>query len=144
MADERLAREAEFRAQTRVRDTFAHFNRELKEIDPGLELVWAGPNVTAAGLTPGRWHVIRAVAGSPPGIIVHETDEGEYRDPDSGLFERLKEGDMWNDRTRREDRIRREKLEAKRVREREHERQERVDEITERFRQKQRTQVLVK
>lgn len=143
--DLRAERAALLRAQVdRYRETFRHFNQKLKEIDPNLELVRASEDATAPGLKPGYWCVVRHVPGGQPLVIVHQGPNGEYREPDSGLFEELRRGDMWNDRARKD----REKAErkARQAREREEEREvaDRVDEMTERLRSLKGTQIRVK
>jgi hypothetical protein len=74
-----------------------YWNRELKRIDPYLELVKANDNASMPGLKPGYFHVLRHNPGAPPSVIVHEGPNGEFREPDSGLFEELKRKDMWRD-----------------------------------------------
>lgn len=104
------------------------WNRDLKEIDPYLELVKAKPQVTAQGLRPGFWHVIRRNPGAPTcRVLVVETPEGEYKEPDSSLFDELRKNDMWDDRTVRARERRSRLFEEAEVRREERERQERVD-----------------
>lgn len=127
-----------------LHQTLDDWNRKLKSIDADLQLVKAHDHATAPGLKPGYWHVIRTASGVPPTVIVHEGPNGEYRDPDSGLLENLKRGDMWNDSNRRE-RERRIKL-AKDAEDRQkiNERQQIQDELRERVKAIQSPGVLIK
>jgi hypothetical protein len=108
------------------------WNRRLREIDPNLQLVKASESANHPALKPGYYHVIRHNPGGSPGIIVHEGPNGEFRDPDSGLFRELQEGDLWNDRVRQAKEKRRKTLQKAEERAAEQEREERVQEFIER------------
>lgn len=75
------------------------FNRELRAIDPALKLVWAPDplpvDAVGSGARPGRWHVMRHNPGTVPSFLCIE-DNGEYVDPDSRVFDRLRRMDWWN------------------------------------------------
>jgi hypothetical protein len=80
----------------------AYWNERLKRIDPALQLVRASSNATMPGLRPGYYHVVRDNGASPPTIIVHEGEDGEWLEPNSFMLERLEKGDVWNTRAVRE------------------------------------------
>lgn len=98
----------------------AEFTRELKRIDPGLELVWWPPTAEAPGFIPGRYHVVWHHPGNGLGSVEPLVDQaGGYREPDSSLFDLVRSSDMWNDRVARDKkRIREQALKAKEKRER--------------------------
>lgn len=72
-------------------------NRELRELDPYLELVWIGPRASLKipGIVPGRWHVRR----SPPGLLDSYWPvmgpNKEYAEPTMKLIEDMKSADLW-------------------------------------------------
>jgi hypothetical protein len=109
------------------------WNRELKQIDPYLELVRAREGAAAPGLKPGYYHVLRHNPDAPPTLIVVEGPNGEFREPDSGLFDMLREADLWSDAAADERRRRGEALERARDRQRAREREERKEEFLMRF-----------
>lgn len=120
----------------------AEFTRELKRIDPGLELVWWPLTADAPGFVPGRYHVVWHHPGDGLGSVEPVTDEvGGYREPDSSLFDLVRRSDMWNDQLKRDrDRVRQAALRAKEKREAE-EREEINQEVAERWAAATRTQV---
>lgn len=132
MMEERRAHTAEALRQLELRNELRDWNRQLKEIDSRLELVKAREDTTFPGLKPGYYHVVRHNEGAAPSFIVHEGPNGEFREPDSGLFERLRRGDMWNDRAMRDASERDRKLQAAAERQRAREREERVEELMDR------------
>jgi hypothetical protein len=82
--------------------TAKEFTRQLREIDPFLELVYVGkpPRWDDAVDPPpdivfNRWHVRRNNPDAPDTYRAHTGPRGEFREPDSGIFETLAEGDMW-------------------------------------------------
>ncbi len=109
------------------------FDRQLKDVDPALELVRAKEVVTEPGMTPGFWHVKR---NNGPGVIdsyVPITNpDGSFAEPSSGWLERFRADDAWTNggwdaMVKRWDRRQRD-LDAQKERER----QDRVQEIAER------------
>lgn len=143
--DVQQQRAALLRSQVdRYRETFEHWNKKLKEIDPYLELVRASEDAFAPELKPGYWHVIRHVPGSPPSVVIHQTPEGEYLEPNSYLLDRLAQGDMWNDRARKDQEKKMKAARKAAEREEEREAAERVDELTERLRSLKGSQIRVK
>lgn len=93
------------------------FNRELRAIDPQLKLVWAPDplpvDAVGAGVRPGRWHVMRHNPGTVPSFMAIENN-GEYVDPDSRVFEKLRSLDWWNAEVNRDrKRVQRELDEAR-------------------------------
>jgi hypothetical protein len=133
------AHEIELAHRTGVCD---EFTRELKLIDPGLELVWWPAHASAPGFVPGRYHIVWQHPGDGLGSVEPFTDElGGYREPDSGLFELVRKSDMWNDRHKRDrDRVRQAARDAQARRERD-EREEIAQEAEERWLAATRAQV---
>jgi hypothetical protein len=73
--------------------------KELKELDENLSLVWVGGRAPEfPGISPGRWHVRRANPGAPNTFMPIEGPNGEYLEPSFRIVEELKANDLWNDR----------------------------------------------
>lgn len=123
--------------------TMDGFNRDLKQIDPYLELIWAPGNANAVGLTPNRYHILRHVPGGPPSLWPIETDDGGYREPDSGVFEMLRRNDMWSSEASYDRKKRKEALQAAEDRHKVLEREALAEEVEERWKAATRTQVLM-
>ena len=122
------------RMADRLRSVIDEFNRDLKKIDPDLELVFFPPGVEGlVDVIPGRYHVIRKIPLAPPTIIPVVGPNGEFVEPDSGLFDYLRRIDLWNGRAKHD--RERAMVEAERAaeRRREREREERLEEIRERW-----------
>jgi hypothetical protein len=135
MLEQRQRYAAGLLQQRELHSEIAEWNRTLKEIDPHLEIVKAPDNAHHSALKPGYWHIIRHGEGEmPPAVLVHEGPEGEYRDPDSSLLERLRKGDMWSSRSMKAETERERKAQRAAERAREREREERVEELYERAR----------
>ena len=114
-------------------DEVKHWNRELKQVDEKLELVWAPEGVEHPALVPGRFHIIEHRGlPTPPNVIPLVGENDEYREPGSWMFEMLRRGDHWSERSMR---IREEKMkaaEAARERAIQREKEERATELDER------------
>jgi hypothetical protein len=119
------------------------WNRELRQIDPYLELVFAPENATAPGLRPGRYHVLRHNPGAPLSLIPIETPEGEFKEPDSSLLDELRRADLWRDEAVRDRKKRQEALERSERRRKAREFEERQEEIEYRIKVKESPGVLV-
>jgi hypothetical protein len=135
----------EFRAELEARLVRAHlrkvesilneFNYELRRIDPKLELVRIDGAADTQGLPvrPGYYHVVRWNDGAPPSVMIVEGERGEFVEPTSRLFERLAQSDLWDPGNmrllRQRERLAEEAAEKRKVRERE----ERQQEILERW-----------
>lgn len=119
----------------RMHSVISSFTADLKKMDPDMELIFAPPNAEADGLVPGRFHVMRRDRfGGPPLLIPIQGPNGEFVEPDSGLFEYLRKCDLWNGRARADrDRAKDEAVRAA-ERRREREREERHEELRERWR----------
>lgn len=111
--------------------TVKHYTTELKKIDPDLELVKASNTANVAGLRPGYFHVLRK--GMPCTLLVLEGPNGEFREPDSTLFDFVHQQDLWNDRAQGINKERQRKLHEARERQTDRERQARVEEANERI-----------
>lgn len=128
-----------------VKGTLDRYNEELRRIDPRLELVRAKDQVEEGSpMKAGYYHILLHAPGHPTTILPCEYDNGEYREPGSWIFPYLEEQDMWNDRARRASRNRSERVRQAAERQRELEREERVENYNERWHAANRTQILVK
>lgn len=109
-----------------------YYNRELQKIDRYTEVFKALPNANYPGVKPGYWHILRRPPVGQPTFIVHETPDGGYRDLDAGIFQALRDGDMWNaERQRDRDKMIRAAQRAE-ERQSEREREARIDEVLDR------------
>lgn len=124
--------------------TAKRFTRELQRIDPYLELVWVGkpPGWDDAvepppGIAFERWHVRRKNPDAPDTYLPHVGARGEYREPDSGVFTMLAEGDMWSAGWNERQRKREARQQAEKARSKERERMEIRAEMRERFKAKE-------
>jgi len=85
-----------------TKSTLAHaeaLERELKELDDGLSIVWIGSRAPEfPGVSPGRFHVRRQNPGAPNTFMPIEGPDGEYLEPSFRIVEELKRNDLWNDR----------------------------------------------
>lgn len=84
-------------------ETVKRFNKELKGIDPYLELVfvsmprdWPAGEEPPPGVVFDRWHVLRRNPGAPPTFIALTREDGGYVEPTSRVFDRLRQADLWN------------------------------------------------
>lgn len=74
------------------------FNTELARIDERLRLIFCGENFPALpGVVPGRWHVVRLAdrPGDVPSFKAIVGPDGGFMEPHSGIFEQLREMDLW-------------------------------------------------
>jgi hypothetical protein len=79
------------------------FNPELKHIDEHLELVWwPAHNPPSPGFIAGRYHLVRHNPNASGSVEPLIGPNGEFREPDSSLFEWLRASDMWNAQANRE------------------------------------------
>ena len=109
------------------------FNHELKKIDPYVEVFKAPENASHPGVRGGFWHILRRPPAGLPTFIVHETPDGQFRDLDSGIFQTLRDGDMWSAERQRDRAKFMRQAEQARERAEEQERAERVEELTDRM-----------
>lgn len=126
----------------RVNSTINEFNQELRRIDEHLQLVRAREKCSPEStLKPGYWHVIRDNPGAPPSVMIIEGPNGEYVEPTSQVFERLREGDLWS--AENMDRLKKLKDRAENAayRKRMSERSDRQEELKDRWNAAQRTSV---
>lgn len=119
------------------------FNRELRRIDRLLEMVFIPPGADTTGTQcrPGFYHVIRRNENAPITVMVVHGEHGEFVEPTSRIFDRLRQGDLWNESSvRARENAERRAAEAA-DRERAREREARQDELVERVKAATRTQV---
>lgn len=117
----------------RFKDKMDEFNRELYKLDPRLELIFVPPNADLVGAIPGRYHVLRTAPDAPPTLIPVTGPNGEFCEPDSGIFTWLAENDMWNDRAKHDRERMRRRAEESARRQKEREREEMREELVERW-----------
>jgi hypothetical protein len=60
------------------------FDRQLKDIDPRLELVRAREHAHAPGMEPGFWHVKRTNEQTLDSYVPIKGPDGEFVEPNSG------------------------------------------------------------
>lgn len=141
--EETAVHAAEVEMMVTLRDELDSYNKELKQIDPDLELVWAPETVTAPGLSPGRFHVLRRnPPPAPPLLLPLETEDGGFKEPGSWMYDWLRRQDLWNDAAQADRRKAEQELERQRDKRRAEEREEVAWEIDERLRVANRPSVL--
>src|SRR3954465_12073717 len=135
LLEERRQFAAELAQMMYVKGVMDEFNKELREIDPYLELVQAKEKVLAGNpLKPGYWHIVRHNPGAPPTVMTIEGENGEYIEPSAEIFRKLKEdNDMWNPATAHRRRKREAQLEEAKERRKVREREDRQQELSERW-----------
>lgn len=126
-----------------TRSELEHFNRELKRIDPYIQLVRADPQSAHPQLRPGYYHIIQTPPGVPPTVEVWEGPNGEFREPGSDLFEYLRHTDGDSNRSRREREKRQRELKRAREREKERETEDRREELFQRLKSKSTVRIAV-
>lgn len=132
--EETAAHAAEVEMMVALRDELDSYNKELKQIDPDLELVWAPENVTAPGLSPGRFHVLRRnPPPAPPLLIPLEHEDGSFREPGSWMYDMLRKADLWNDRAQADRKRVQEEITRQRAKRKQEEREETAWEIDSRL-----------
>jgi hypothetical protein len=142
---------AELRAETeahrneilnakRLHSILEHWNRELKTIDPYLEMAWF-EDCHVLGVIPWRFHILRHNPGAPPSLIPIEGPDGGYVEPASQVYDILRAQDLWNAEANHDRKKRQQRLEDAKERQKAREELERLDEIRERLAAATRTQV---
>ena len=99
------------------------------------------PNASAAGLTPGRYHLMRHNPGAPPSLMVIEDEQGRFMEPGSRLLDEVRSRDLWSDgavEARRQARL---EAERRAVAAKERENEERRADLQERWDAVSRAQV---
>ena len=133
---------AEMVAMTALRDELEEWTRDLKQLDERLEMVWAPETVTAPGLEPGRFHILRH--NDPPtpvtplplvrGCLTGNPDDDSFIEPGSWVFDWLQKADLQNNRVQAERQRFKEEAERQRQKRRQAEREETAWEIDSRLR----------
>ena len=109
------------------------WNRVLYQIDPDLRLVKATEHAHFPGLTAGLYHVLRRNPLGAPTLLAVSGPNGEFKEPDSSLLDALRKQDLWNDRVSRDRSRALEELDRQKARRMQFEKEERQDEIAERW-----------
>lgn len=91
-------------------------DKELKQLDPYLELVLASPRATDPALIPGAWHVVRHNPIGMDSYLPITDDDGFPIEPHFGVLDWLRERDLQDSRVL--DAITLERAEASRERQR--------------------------
>lgn len=124
---QQINREIEQQVDAQIEEA-AHWNKELKRIDPGLSLVLSKEGAADTELQAGYWAIRKRVPGSVDAYIVLQGPEGQYREPGAWMLEMLQGADMWDDRVKQDrKRIQRHVAEAK-ARARQTEKEQQLDE----------------
>jgi hypothetical protein len=131
--EQRRVDEARLLQNVEQTERFRFWNRELKQIDPYVEIIKAPENATYPGLKPGYYHILRRPPAGIPTLIAHEGPNGEFRDLDSGVFKTLRDGDMWNAERERDRKKRIREAEKAQERAEEREREDRIEEVMDRY-----------
>lgn len=130
---------AELIAEAR-RDAILQFwTKELKQLDPYLELVQAKEDATY--MRPGFYHILRHNPGAPPTFMCVEGPNGEFMEPNSGIFDLLRRRDMWSAEASHDRKRMMQAAEAAEARRKEREREARMEELEERWKAATRAQV---
>jgi hypothetical protein len=124
---------AEIRSLAQHRAVVDEFNPDLKKVDHRLELVWFDEDAVAPGVIPARYHLLRTEAGVPTNVIPLCDEHGGFIEPNSGLFEWLQKSDMWNASARRDQERARDEARKVMERRKEREREDRVEELKDRY-----------
>ena len=133
---------AEVEAMVALRDELEGWTRELKRLDERLEMVWAPESVTAPGLEPGRFHVLRR--NDPPtpvtplplvrGCLNGNSDDMAFIEPGSWVYDWLQKVDLQNPRVAADRKRFQEEAQRARDKRVQEEREETIWEIDERLR----------
>ena len=108
--------------------------RVLKHLDPRLELRFVHPSAPREyDVIPGRWHVVLRNEQGPDTWKPITGPNGEYIEPHGGLVEQLQSMDLTKVNVKDYLYERRQKEARRRAKAMEADRQERVEEITDRF-----------
>lgn len=112
----------------------AAWNPELQKLDPYLRLGQAKEGASHAGVIPGYWHLLRLNPSAPWSVMPLQGPQGEFVEPTSRMLETLRANDLQNARVVA-DRERADRLaELAREREQQNAHEERVGEMSERWR----------
>lgn len=132
----------EIASTSRVDETCRRFNKDLRDMDPYLEMVFFPEGLPLpAGAVPGRYHLTYRAPAAPATLISLTGPNGEFIEPTSGVFKKLAQGDMWSNvnRKERDRRARVAERAAERAKRREDE--DRLEELKDRFNAAFRTSV---
>lgn len=118
-------------------------NKELRRIDPYLELVFVGDRAPDddPAVVPGRWHVVRHNPGAPDTWMAVVGENNAYAEPTSRIFDKLAEENMWNASHLERKRKREARRAAERERDKERLRASSAEEFNEHLAAATRTQV---
>lgn len=128
--EETARHEAEVTLMVALHDELESYNKELRQIDPDLQLVWAPESATNPALVPGRFHILRRnPPPSPPLLLPLQDDRGNFREPGSWMYDMLRSADLWNDRAQEDRRKAQEEITRQKESRRRAEREELAEEI---------------
>lgn len=139
--EQRRVREADIVLRARTDSLCEEFNRELKRMDPYLEMIFIGDDAMVQGAVPNRYHLSRKSPDAPATLIAITDEHGGFVEPGSAIFAKLAEGDLWSARSRRERQRAVEEAERARDRKKAREDEARRGELLERYNAAFRTQV---
>jgi hypothetical protein len=84
------------------RGSVEEWDKVLAEIDPHLSIFFAPEWTNVPGITPGRFHLLLNPPDGIPSVMPLVGAVGEYVEPNSGMLDKLRESDMWNQAAGRE------------------------------------------
>jgi hypothetical protein len=96
LREESRRHEADLLRHAEVKGKLDYWNEEAYKVDPHVEIIKAKENAHQPGLRPGYYHFLIRKPGAPASVIPIEYPNGSFRDLDSGIFELLKESDVWS------------------------------------------------
>lgn len=130
-------REAMVHAAAERRGALEWFDRQLRDIDPLLCLVKAKDHAQAPGMRPGFWHVCRRnPAPAIDSYIPITTPDGEFCEPSTWWLEEFRRDDAWNNGGWEAMAKRWADRDAARQRDKERQREGRIDELAGRIKAK--------
>lgn len=130
-------REAMVQAAAERKGALMWFDRQLKDIDPLLDLVKATGNAQAPGMRPGFWHVRRR--NPAPAIDTYipiTTPDGEFCEPSTWWLEDFRRDDAWNNGGWAEMQRRWDRRALSQQREKDRHREDRIEELAGRIKAK--------
>jgi hypothetical protein len=139
--EQRQVRDADIFLRARTDALCDEFNRELRKMDPYLELIFIGDDAGVQGAVPNRYHLSRRSPDAPATLISITDEHGGFVEPGSAIFDKLAEGDLWSARSRRERQNAQQEAERARDRKRARETEQRQEELKDRYNAAFRTSV---
>lgn len=141
LLEERLADTARRLEMVEMDPLCVRLTVEFKQFDEWVSIVKAKDHAAAPGIRPGFYHVMRFNQNAPLSFLPIEAPDGGFMVPDSGVLERLRRTDMWNERVVRDRRRALEMEEQAKRADEARDAEERREELTDRWNAASRTHV---